>query len=164
MNIWAEVLEIVMLICFGCSWPISVYKSIKIRTSVGKSAVFNILLIVGYIAGIVSKFIKMDSALNASGATSLGKGIFIFALIMYFVNLAMITANLILYYMNKNLDNKKALEIANTNNNAEVVENIAEEIAKNEQSVETNAEETENKTVEDNNDCADDNAFTIKNN
>ncbi len=124
----AEILEIAMLVCFGCSWPISVYKSIKIRTSVGKSAVFNILLIVGYVAGIVSKFLKMEPFMIANANDGLKKGIFIFALIMYFVNLAMITANLVLYYMNKNLDMKKAAEFANTNNNAEVVENVANEV------------------------------------
>ncbi len=145
MDLLAEILEIAMLVCFGCSWPISVYKSIKIRTSVGKSAVFNILLIVGYIAGIVSKFLKMEPFMIANAADGLKKGIFIFALIMYFVNLAMITANLVLYYMNKNLDNKRALEIANTNNNAEVVNNIAEEIAKDEQPAEVTAEESEGK-------------------
>lgn len=145
MDLLAEILEIAMLVCFGCSWPISVYKSIKVRTSVGKSAVFNILLIVGYVAGIVSKFLKMEPFMVANAADGLKKGIFIFALIMYFVNLAMITANLVLYYMNKNLDNKRALEIANTNNNAEVVNNIAEEIAKDEQPAEVTAEETEEK-------------------
>ncbi len=145
MDLLAEILEIAMLVCFGCSWPISVYKSIKIRTSVGKSAVFNILLIVGYIAGIVSKFLKMEPFMIANAADGLKKGIFIFALIMYFVNLAMITANLVLYYMNKNLDNKRALEIANTNNNAEVVNNIAEEIVKDEQPAEVTAEESEDK-------------------
>ncbi len=145
MDLLAEILEIAMLVCFGCSWPISVYKSIKVRTSVGKSAVFNILLIVGYVAGIVSKFLKMEPFMVANAADGLKKGIFIFALIMYFVNLAMITANLVLYYMNKNLDNKRALEIANTNNNAEVVNNIAEEIAKDEQPAEVTAEESEDK-------------------
>lgn len=129
MDLLAEILEIAMLVCFGCSWPISVYKSIKIRTSVGKSATFNILLIVGYIAGIVSKFLKMEPFMIANANEGLKKGIFIFALIMYFVNLAMITANLVLYYMNKQLDNKKAAELANTNSNAEVVENVVEQVA-----------------------------------
>jgi len=122
MDLLAEILEIAMLVCFGCSWPISVYKSIKIRTSVGKSAVFNILLIVGYVAGIVSKFLKMEPFMIANAADGLKKGIFIFALIMYFVNLAMITANLV-----------------------EVVNNIAEEIAKDEQPAEVTAEESEDK-------------------
>ena len=143
MNIWAEVLEIVMLVCFGCSWPISVYKSIKIKTSVGKSATFNILLIVGYVAGIVSKFLKMDSALSSPTATGLGKGIFIFALVMYFVNLAMITANLVLYYTNKHLDNLRASAELQTNSNAEVVENIAEQVAE-ESKEDTKVESSEN--------------------
>lgn len=128
MDLVAEILEIAMLVCFGCSWPISVYKSIKVRTSVGKSAVFNILLIVGYVAGIVSKFLKMTPFMAANANDGLKKGIFIFALVMYFVNLAMISANLILYYMNKHLDNIKAAEIANTNSNQEAAENIVEAI------------------------------------
>ncbi len=143
MNIWAEVLEILMLVCFGCSWPISVYKSIKIKTSVGKSATFNILLIVGYIGGIISKFLKMQSALSNPSTTALGKGIFIFALVMYFVNLAMITANLVLYYTNKHLDNLKATTELQANTNAEVVENITEQITK-ENSEETKTEDSEN--------------------
>ena len=32
-----ELLEIIMLICFGASWPISVAKSYKARTAKGKS-------------------------------------------------------------------------------------------------------------------------------
>lgn len=141
MEMLAEILEIVMLVCFGCSWPISVYKSIKIKTSVGKSATFNILLIVGYIGGIVSKFLKMGPFMETNAGQGLKIGIFIFALIMYFVNLAMITANLVLYYLNKNLDNKKAMENAETTTtNAEVVENIAEEVKAD---IEENSEEIE---------------------
>ncbi len=128
MDLLAEILEIAMLVCFGCSWPISVYKSIKIRTSVGKSAVFNILLIVGYVAGIVSKFLKMEPFMIANANDGLKKGIFIFALILYFLNLAMITSNVVFYYINKKLDMKKAAEFANTNNNAEVVENVVNEV------------------------------------
>lgn len=77
----------------------------------------------------------------ANANDGLKKGIFIFALIMYFVNLAMITANLVLYYMNKNLDMKKAAELANTNNNAEVVENVVNEV---ETADNANAETTDN--------------------
>lgn len=139
MNIWAEVLEIIMLVCFGCSWPISVYKSIKIKTSVGKSATFNILLIVGYVAGIVSKFLKMESAMSSPSSTALGKGIFIFALIMYFVNLAMITTNLVLYYTNKRLDNIKVA--AEANSNADVVQNVIEIVENNSQDMTKSDEE-----------------------
>lgn len=118
MALAAEILEIIMLVCFGLSWPISVYKSIKVRTSVGKSAVFNIFLIIGYISGIVSKFIKMDNVMEGNNA--LLKGIFIFALVMYFINLVMIATNLVLFYLNRNLDRKK--ELAKQNIEQEKIE------------------------------------------
>lgn len=106
MEVVAEVLEILMLLCFGCSWPISVYKSWKAKTSVGKSALFNILLIIGYIAGIASKFIKMNAYLDKPVMTQV---VFFLALVLYFVNLAMISANLALFYINKRYDKERAL-------------------------------------------------------
>ena len=35
-----QIFEIIMLLCFGMSWPISVYKSIRSKSTKGKSAVF----------------------------------------------------------------------------------------------------------------------------
>ena len=52
----AEILEIIMLLCFGASWPLNVIKSYKARTAKGKSLAFLLLIIIGYIAGITSKF------------------------------------------------------------------------------------------------------------
>lgn len=108
----AEILEIIMLTCFGISWPISVYKSLKVKTSVGKSAVFNIFLILGYIAGIISKFLKLNDYVNDASRSAVAKGIFYFALVMYFVNLAMISTNLVLFYVNKGYDKKRELALA----------------------------------------------------
>ena len=54
----AEILEIIMLLCFGASWPFNVIKSYKARTAKGKSPTFLILIIIGYVAGICSKFVN----------------------------------------------------------------------------------------------------------
>ena len=54
----AEILEIVMVVCFGASWPLNVIKSYKARTTKGKSLVFLLLIFVGYIAGIASKLVN----------------------------------------------------------------------------------------------------------
>ena len=51
-----EVLESVMLICFGLSWPISVVKNIKAHTAKNMSLKFILLIIAGYIAGIAAKY------------------------------------------------------------------------------------------------------------
>ena len=52
----AEIFEIIMVLCFGASWPFNVMKSYKARTTKGKSLLFLCLIFFGYIAGIASKF------------------------------------------------------------------------------------------------------------
>ena len=47
-----HVLEAGMLICFGLSWPFNISKSLRSRTAKGKSVVFEILVIVGYLCGL----------------------------------------------------------------------------------------------------------------
>jgi len=37
-----------MLICFGASWPLDIYKSLKSRSTAGKSVMFMFVLCVGY--------------------------------------------------------------------------------------------------------------------
>ena len=58
----AEILETAMLICFGLSWPLNVYKNIKARTAKSMSLQFILLIIVGYAAGITAKL--LDHRIN----------------------------------------------------------------------------------------------------
>ena len=56
--------EIIMLLCFGASWPFSVYKTWKTKTSKGKSLVFLYLVLIGYISGCIHKiFYHPDAVL-----------------------------------------------------------------------------------------------------
>ena len=47
--------EIIMLICFGAAWPFSIYRSWKSHSTKGKSLLFMIIVMVGYIAGVLHK-------------------------------------------------------------------------------------------------------------
>ena len=94
----AEILEIIMLLCFGASWPINVAKSYKARTAKGKSPLFLILIILGYIAGIISKF--FNEAYMASFSSKW------YVLFFYFLNMFMVSVDLVLYFRNKRLDNE----------------------------------------------------------
>ncbi len=80
------VLESVMLICFGISWPVSVYKSWTSKSTRGKSLVFMIAIIVGYAAGIMGKII--GNQLN-------------YVLALYLVNLTFVCVDLALYFVNR---------------------------------------------------------------
>ncbi len=52
-----SVFEILMLICFACSWPVSIVKALKTKVVLGKSPVFMIIIIIGYIFGIIHKIL-----------------------------------------------------------------------------------------------------------
>ncbi|MBQ8026845.1 MAG: hypothetical protein IJ261_01865 [Clostridia bacterium] len=94
----AEFLEVVMIVCFGASWPFNVVKSYKARTAKGKSPVFLFLIIFGYIAGIAAKF--MNDAYMASFSEKW------YVLFFYFLNLIMVSADLVLYFRNRSIDKR----------------------------------------------------------
>ena len=54
----AQVFEMIMLICFGLSWPFNITKSVRSRTAKGKSLWFEVCIIVGYLCGLAGKFIS----------------------------------------------------------------------------------------------------------
>ena len=92
----SEILEIIMIVSFGMSWPMNVIKSYKARTTKGKSLAFLCFIFFGYIAGITSKF--LNEAYMASFATKW------YVLIFYILNLLMVGTDLIIYFRNKKLD------------------------------------------------------------
>lgn len=94
----SEILEIVMIVSFGASWPLNVIKSYKARTTKGKSLAFLLLIFFGYVAGIASKF------MNAAYMESFSDKWYV--LFFYFLNITMVFIDLILYIRNKNLDKK----------------------------------------------------------
>jgi hypothetical protein len=47
--------EIGMLICFGVSWPISIFSVWKTKRTEGKSLVFAAIVFIGYVSGILHK-------------------------------------------------------------------------------------------------------------
>ena len=99
-EIIAEALEVFMLLCFGASWPFNVVKSYKARTTKGKSLFFLILLIVGYIAGIIAKILTFDPTMWIKWLS----------LPVYILNLIMVSTDLALYVRNYKLDKQASKE------------------------------------------------------
>ena len=89
----SSILETIMLICFGLSWPINLRKAYLARTAKDTSLSFILLIITGYIAGILAKLV--------SGQIN-------YVLIGYFFNLIMVSCNLIVYFRNTALDKQQA--------------------------------------------------------
>ena len=88
--IMAELLEIIMIVSFGASWPLNVLKSYKARTAKGKSLSFLILIFTGYICGITGKLMAPSFKW--------------YVLFFYVLNFLMVGADLVLYFRNRKLD------------------------------------------------------------
>ena len=86
----AELFEIIMIVCFGFSWPMNVIKSYRSRTTKGKSLPFLLLIITGYVFGIIGKLI--------------GGSFKWYVLFFYVLNFIMVSADLVMYIRNYKLD------------------------------------------------------------
>ncbi len=95
----AEILEVIMIVSFGASWPLNVLKSYKARTTKGKSLAFLLLIFFGYIAGIVSKLV------NDAYMADIGRKWYV--LFFYILNFIMVGADLMMYVRNYKLDKTK---------------------------------------------------------
>lgn len=85
----AELFEIIMVVCFGLSWPISIRKSYRSRTAKGKSLVFECFILVGYMFGIASKIISHNIS---------------YVVVFYVINLVAVSIDVALYVRNRRLD------------------------------------------------------------
>ena len=90
----AEILEALMVISFGCSWPMNIIKSLRAKTTKGKSLMFLLLIEFGYVCGIISKLVS---------------GNITYVFIFYVLNLLMVGTDIALYFRNKGIEkaNKK---------------------------------------------------------
>ena len=98
----AEILEIIMVVSFGASWPFNVIKSYKARTTKGKSLLFLCLIFFGYIAGIASKLVNEAYMAQFSSKW--------YVLFFYVLNFIMVGTDMVLYFRNLSLDKKRAKE------------------------------------------------------
>lgn len=90
----ADLLEFLMLICFGVSWPINISKAWKTRSAKGTSVIFYFFIAIGYIFGIISKVLKINAGVTVP----------LYVIIIYAVNTLMVSCGILIYYRNKKLD------------------------------------------------------------
>ena len=85
----ANILEVIMLLCFGASWPINLSKAVRARTAKGTSLPFFLLIEFGYFCGIAAKII--------SGRVN-------YVLFFYVLNILVVGANIAVYFRNRRID------------------------------------------------------------
>ena len=91
MSELASILETLMIVSFGLSWPLSIIRSYRSRSTKGKSLFFMSFIFFGYACGIASKFVSQTYNL---------------AFWFYFPNLIMVGTDICLYFRNKKIEAK----------------------------------------------------------
>ena len=99
-----DLLEAMMILCFGISWPLSLYRSYKSRTARGKSLFFEVFIWGGYVFGITRKIMIWKMA-----AAPLG-WLFYLSWFLYVLNIVEISLDVLLYFRNTRLDREETIE------------------------------------------------------
>jgi len=80
--------EIIMLVCFGAAWPFSIYKSYTSRSNAGKSIFFLLVVLTGYLSGVLHKLIySFDPVIY-----------------LYMLNFCLVFTDIILFFRNKRIN------------------------------------------------------------
>ena len=85
--------EIAMLCLFGCSWPFNIAKALRTKTAKGKSVVFEVLVIVGYLIGLFGKLYAYRQT-----------GTLAYSVWFYIADILMVSVDLVLYCVNARRD------------------------------------------------------------
>lgn len=89
-------LEALMLVLFGASWPFYIYKAYKGETTLGKSIQFDFIVITGYVLGIIAKLI----ILNRTGSLQ-------YSFWFYLIDIALVSADVFIFFRNLKIDKAK---------------------------------------------------------
>lgn len=92
----ANFLEVLMVVCFGVSWPLNIRKAWHARTARGSSVLFYFFIWIGYVFGIGSKALRLAEGVSTPG----------YVWFFYILNLVMVSLGIVIYFRNALLDRR----------------------------------------------------------
>lgn len=107
----ASVMEAMMVVCFGLSWPLNISKAWKARSTRGMSLPFYLLIWSGYIFAIIGKLISIHYHLHVAGtAQAWTEVVKWYVMFFYVLNLLMLTIGILVYFRNARLERRTAAQ------------------------------------------------------
>ena len=90
--------EAAMLVCFGLAWPVSIIRSWRSRSTGGKSIVFSVVILIGYLMGI------RNTVLYQRGSST-------FCVVyLYALNFVMVGIDALIWLRNRRFEKAQASE------------------------------------------------------
>ena len=102
MNTFASLMEMMMVVCFGLSWPLNIIKAWRSRSAKGISLPFYFFIWIGYVFAFVGKFVLI----HANAPQPWYETVHWYVMFFYVLNIAMVTTGIAIYFRNRMLDKK----------------------------------------------------------
>ena len=100
MTTFASLMEMMMVICFGISWPLNISKAWKARTAKGASVLFYWFIWIGYICAITGKI----ALILHNAPQPWYESVKWYVMFFYILNTLMVSGGILIYYRNRRLD------------------------------------------------------------
>lgn len=107
MDTFISIMETMMVVLFGISWPINIVKAWKAKTAKGTSVMFYFFIWLGYVFALVGKFALIYEHSNVAWYET----VHWYVMFFYFLNIIMVTIGILIYFRNTILDSKNAKKI-----------------------------------------------------
>ncbi len=102
MDTFISIMETMMVILFGISWPINIIKAWKAKTAKGTSVLFYSFIWLGYIFALIGKF----ALINEHAPAPWYETVHWYVMFFYILNILMVTVGILIYFRNSILDAK----------------------------------------------------------
>ena len=96
----ASYMEMLMVICFGVSWPLNIMKAWKARSTKGISLLFYALILAGYLFALVGKFLLIRYNAPAPWYET----VHWYVLFFYVLNTLMVACGIAIYFRYRALE------------------------------------------------------------
>ena len=101
---FAGFMEMLMVICFGISWPINIVKAWKARSTKGISLMFYCLILLGYLFALAGKCILIAYYAPRPWYET----VHWYVMLFYVLNTLMVATGIGIYFRNRRLEQRSA--------------------------------------------------------
>lgn len=102
MDTFISIMEMMMVVLFGLSWPLNIIKAWKARTAKGTSLMFYFFIWLGYVFALTGKF----ALIHSKAPLPWFETVHWYVMFFYILNIVMVSVGILIYFRNKMLDNR----------------------------------------------------------
>ncbi len=108
MDTFISIMETMMVVLFGLSWPLNIMKAWKAKTAKGTSLLFYSFIWFGYIFALIGKF----ALIHEHAPMPWYETVHWYVMFFYFLNIIMVTIGILIYFRNSIIDSKSNKKLA----------------------------------------------------